>query len=297
MFIDDEQIAQMEKSYPRERLPRGPSHGRHVQHDARERPDLVVRGQQLPARARAAAVRPALLERRRDAPAGRDAACSTCARSTRRTACCSPAASSSNGVPIDLSKVKTPVYLFATKDDHIAPWQSCYPGTQAFAGPKRFVLGASGHIAGVINPPAANKYGYWTNQRLPADPQKWLDGRHLARRLLVARLDRLARPQGRQEGAGPPPRRRQARAPRGRPRRLRQGPGERMSGHGLTAPPAACKSRGKRIGSARPELANQSSCGTATSMSWNNCPQRGHNAARIDARSPAGPRQDAAAES
>jgi polyhydroxyalkanoate synthase len=81
-----------------------------------------------------------------------------------------------NGVPIDLSRVKTPVYLFATKDDHIAPWQSCYPGTQAFAGPKRFVLGASGHIAGVINPPAASKYGYWSSQRLPADPQKWLDG-------------------------------------------------------------------------------------------------------------------------
>jgi polyhydroxyalkanoate synthase len=80
------------------------------------------------------------------------------------------------GVPIDLSKVKTPVYLFATKEDHIAPWTSCYPGTQAFAGPKKFVLGASGHIAGVINPPAANKYGHWTNQRLPADPEKWFEG-------------------------------------------------------------------------------------------------------------------------
>jgi polyhydroxyalkanoate synthase len=78
------------------------------------------------------------------------------------------------GVPIDLSRVKTPTYLFATKDDHIAPWQSCYPGTQAFAGPKRFVLGASGHIAGVINPPAARKYGYWTNPRLPKEPATWL---------------------------------------------------------------------------------------------------------------------------
>ncbi len=80
------------------------------------------------------------------------------------------------GEPIDLGKVKTPVYIVATKDDHIAPWASCYPGTQLFAGPKRFVLGASGHIAGIINPPAAHKYGYWSSQRLPADPEKWLAG-------------------------------------------------------------------------------------------------------------------------
>ena len=80
------------------------------------------------------------------------------------------------GLPIDLSKVKTPTYLFATKEDHIAPWASCYPGTQAFAGPKRFVLGASGHIAGVINPPSVNKYGYWTNPRLPKDPEAWFKG-------------------------------------------------------------------------------------------------------------------------
>jgi polyhydroxyalkanoate synthase len=80
------------------------------------------------------------------------------------------------GVPIDLGQVRTPVYLLATKEDHIAPWESCYPGSQAFAGPKRFVLGASGHIAGVVNPPAAGKYGYWTNPRLPADPERWLAG-------------------------------------------------------------------------------------------------------------------------
>jgi polyhydroxyalkanoate synthase len=80
------------------------------------------------------------------------------------------------GVPIDLSKVRTPTYIVATKDDHIAPWRSCYPGTQLFAGPKKFVLGASGHIAGIVNPPAANKYAYWTNARLPKDPDKWLEG-------------------------------------------------------------------------------------------------------------------------
>ncbi len=80
------------------------------------------------------------------------------------------------GIPIDLGKVRTPAYIVATKEDHIAPWQSCYPGTHAFAGPRKFVLGASGHIAGIINPPSANKYGYWSSQRLPADPEKWLSG-------------------------------------------------------------------------------------------------------------------------
>jgi polyhydroxyalkanoate synthase len=81
-----------------------------------------------------------------------------------------------DGVPLDLRKVKTPIYFLATREDHIAPWRSCYPGTQAFAGPKRFVLGASGHIAGVVNPPAASKYGYWTNPKMPSDPDAWLAG-------------------------------------------------------------------------------------------------------------------------
>ena len=80
------------------------------------------------------------------------------------------------GVPIELSKVTTPTYIVATREDHIAPWRSCYPGVHAFAGPTRFVLGASGHIAGIVNPPAANKYGYWTNTKLPKDPDRWLEG-------------------------------------------------------------------------------------------------------------------------
>jgi polyhydroxyalkanoate synthase len=80
------------------------------------------------------------------------------------------------GVPIDLGKIKTPTYIIATKEDHIAPWTSVYAGTQLYKGPRRFVLGASGHIAGVVNPPAANKYGYWTNDALPPDPEAWLAG-------------------------------------------------------------------------------------------------------------------------
>jgi polyhydroxyalkanoate synthase len=79
-------------------------------------------------------------------------------------------------VPIDLGKVKTPTYIIATKEDHIAPWHSVYAGTQLYNGTRRFVLGASGHIAGVVNPPAANKYGYWTNDALPSDPEAWLAG-------------------------------------------------------------------------------------------------------------------------
>ncbi|MGH6886956.1 MAG: PHA/PHB synthase family protein, partial [Geminicoccales bacterium] len=85
------------------------------------------------------------------------------------------------GTPIDLSAVRTPVYILATKEDHIAPWRSCYAGTQAFTGPRKFVLGASGHIAGIVNPPAANKYGYWTSPResgekSPPKPDAWLAG-------------------------------------------------------------------------------------------------------------------------
>jgi polyhydroxyalkanoate synthase len=79
-----------------------------------------------------------------------------------------------DGVPIDLGKVKTPAYFLATKEDHIAPWSSCYPATQLLTGPVRFILGGSGHIAGVINPPAANKYGYWSNEDLPPESETWL---------------------------------------------------------------------------------------------------------------------------
>jgi polyhydroxyalkanoate synthase len=79
-----------------------------------------------------------------------------------------------NGVPIDLGKVKVPLYFASTIEDHIAPWKSTYAGAQLFRGKVRFVLGGSGHIAGIVNPPAANKYGYWTNEQ-PADtPQAWL---------------------------------------------------------------------------------------------------------------------------
>ncbi|MBC8240657.1 MAG: class I poly(R)-hydroxyalkanoic acid synthase [Alphaproteobacteria bacterium] len=87
-----------------------------------------------------------------------------------------PGALSLGGVPMDLGAIKTPVYMLSTADDHIAPWKSTYAATQFYSGPKKFVLSASGHIAGIVNPPAANKYCYWANKALPADPDTWMDG-------------------------------------------------------------------------------------------------------------------------
>ena len=81
-----------------------------------------------------------------------------------------------DGVPIDLGKIETPIFILSTKEDHIAPWKSTYALTQLVGGPRRFVLGMSGHIAGVVNPPAAGKYGYWTNDDLPESPDDWLSG-------------------------------------------------------------------------------------------------------------------------
>jgi polyhydroxyalkanoate synthase len=71
------------------------------------------------------------------------------------------------GVDIDVRKIKTPSYFVSTVEDHIAPWKSTYIGARLFGGPVRFVCGGSGHIAGIINPPAANKYGYWLNPAAP----------------------------------------------------------------------------------------------------------------------------------
>jgi polyhydroxyalkanoate synthase len=78
------------------------------------------------------------------------------------------------GVPIDLRKIKTPSFFLSTREDHIAPWKSTYAGTQHLSGPVRFVLAASGHIAGVVNPPAAGKYNHWTGTKLPKNPDDWL---------------------------------------------------------------------------------------------------------------------------
>ena len=86
-----------------------------------------------------------------------------------------PGGISMKDVPIDLKKVETPAYFVSTREDHIAPWRATYAGTQLFSGKVSFTLAASGHIAGIVNPPAKEKYCYWTNEDLPKNPQKWRD--------------------------------------------------------------------------------------------------------------------------
>lgn len=87
-----------------------------------------------------------------------------------------PGALKLNNVPIDISKITTPSYILSTREDHIAPWKSTYKATQLYKGKVRFVLSASGHVAGVVNPPSRNKYGHWVNDENPANADDWLKG-------------------------------------------------------------------------------------------------------------------------
>ncbi|NND43580.1 MAG: class I poly(R)-hydroxyalkanoic acid synthase [Silicimonas sp.] len=88
-----------------------------------------------------------------------------------------PGSLSVDGTPIDISKIKVPFFVLATKEDHIAPWMSVYPTTGLLGGRVKFVLGASGHIAGVMNPPREpKKYGYWLRDNYPVDAEEWLKG-------------------------------------------------------------------------------------------------------------------------
>ena len=80
------------------------------------------------------------------------------------------------GVKVDLSQLDMPVYILATREDHIVPWQTAYQSTRILSGKQRFVLGASGHIAGVINPASKNKRSYWVNEDISLDAGNWLAG-------------------------------------------------------------------------------------------------------------------------
>jgi polyhydroxyalkanoate synthase len=77
--------------------------------------------------------------------------------------------------PIDLSKISTPTFILSAREDHIALWKSTYAATRFYSGPVKFVLSASGHIAGVISAPGS-KYGHWTNDNLPPRPDEWFAG-------------------------------------------------------------------------------------------------------------------------
>jgi len=78
------------------------------------------------------------------------------------------------GVPLDLKRADMPAFVFAAREDHIVPWKGGYESARYLGGPVKFVLGASGHIAGSINSASKGKRSYWTNDRLGPDPEKWL---------------------------------------------------------------------------------------------------------------------------
>jgi polyhydroxyalkanoate synthase len=88
-------------------------------------------------------------------------------RAPNKLTCC--------GQRIDLRKLNMPTYLYASREDHIVPWRSAFASMSLFSGENRFILGASGHIAGVINPPAKQKRSYWvgTDKSSHTDPEKW----------------------------------------------------------------------------------------------------------------------------
>ena len=80
------------------------------------------------------------------------------------------------GEKVDLGAIEAPVFVYGSREDHIVPWTAAYASMPLFNGERTFVLGASGHIAGVINPPAKGKRSHWTNPKLPTTAQAWFDG-------------------------------------------------------------------------------------------------------------------------
>jgi len=86
-----------------------------------------------------------------------------------------PGATTQCGERVDLSKVKVPMFILASREDHIVPWQSAFRSKDLMGSQPRFVLAASGHVAGVINPPARNKRSHWVNDNLNCDANNWLE--------------------------------------------------------------------------------------------------------------------------
>ncbi|WP_233355936.1 class I poly(R)-hydroxyalkanoic acid synthase [Henriciella aquimarina] len=80
------------------------------------------------------------------------------------------------GEPVSMADIKIPVTVQASREDHICPWHSIYRGARKYGGDVNFVLAGSGHIAGVVNHPSAEKYQHWTNDDLPETPEAWLAG-------------------------------------------------------------------------------------------------------------------------
>ncbi|HAU1921603.1 TPA: class I poly(R)-hydroxyalkanoic acid synthase [Legionella pneumophila] len=80
-----------------------------------------------------------------------------------------------NHIPVDVTNIDIPTFFLSTQKDHIAPWKTTYKGFELMKGPKRFVLGGSGHIAGIINPPTQQKYGYRTNNSMDLSAEQWFE--------------------------------------------------------------------------------------------------------------------------
>ena len=89
---------------------------------------------------------------------------------------CKPGKVSVCGQKVDLRKITIPAYVYGSREDHIVPIEGAYASVKHLGGKKRFVMGASGHIAGVINPPEKKKRSFWTNDKLPASHADWLAG-------------------------------------------------------------------------------------------------------------------------
>jgi polyhydroxyalkanoate synthase len=95
------------------------------------------------------------------------------------------------GETLDLKKVKVPVYNLAAREDHIAPARSVFLGSQSFGGPVEYVVAGSGHIAGVVNPPAKKKYQHWTGGKPEGIFEDWVATCRGASGFLVAALARM----------------------------------------------------------------------------------------------------------
>ena len=85
-----------------------------------------------------------------------------------------PGALKNCGVAVDLGRVRQPAFVYGSREDHIVPWHAAYRSLALLGGEKQFVLGASGHIAGVINPAAKNRRSFWTGEPYLEDPEAWL---------------------------------------------------------------------------------------------------------------------------
>jgi polyhydroxyalkanoate synthase len=81
-----------------------------------------------------------------------------------------------DGVPLDLGAITAPLIAISLKEDHVSAWAATYDSALLWGGPKTFLLGGSGHNAGVINPPSANKHGFWINADMPETAQAWFEG-------------------------------------------------------------------------------------------------------------------------